>query len=883
MRQDLIKLIEAQEDVTNVIVLTHNIDFVFIQLIVLPALRRCGQPTLTIFSDAQCATETFAYQSPVLTGLGIRYRVVPVAMEYGFRFHPKSLLLSSPAKATLLVGSGNLTFGGWRENAEIWIRFDSDKDSTAPFAAFRAYLSDILTRVPLTGPIQDEVEETFDGHTRPWAREMDPPSGLLGKVGRGPTLLEQMKMFFPANVVKNLVVCSPYFDKDGEALDKILGQFGPVHAEILVQKKYPGLPKTAMVRLPKNVKAVPISFTRVAENDLERESFVHAKFYAISDLDRTTVFAGSANCSRAALTVAGKNGNAELLAVQTLNPDEFQNNYLDEISKLEGALQLPDPEEEEDLQESRASIRILGAHYDNGLLQIAYECWTQVEITRCLADGIDVPFSIEAIGLGSVEIHNPPKIFHLEGRKGHDLVISKPFWVDVERELRSTSRGRSLAGVVRGRVQAGLWGIGAWKEVLDVFCKHLQYLPPRGSGWGQVKGDRRAKILAEFTAKDVFSTTYGLPSLGSAVRGGLVDDRVHSLQQMLLRWFGIHSQDEPEPEGNGEPTVADDDDDDVVDLPEQLPHLKTLPPNPKPVTDSDRKRAKKSMDQMTQAMTNEDFLAHRPPELLAADLKIAAVLLRTGLKEGWIDGPNFFEATRLVWSSLFFSSDGNIGEGWLERRQRESEDPDGFILRMASPELSAAIAAWAMAVPLGRVFPEHAAHALAQVLAIARLPWLWRGGETERIGEELGRILLNTEETLSKTKLKGIEKTWLRLIRRGEALRVLEETLSGHLPAVLRDQILQDHVSCGELLWQGRSGYCVALEDCHRSQINKIQVLKLQGMKKESAFQSEYLIPLRSLLDTNVLPDTDRLGPEARRAILELIEEIARPFSSKRS
>jgi hypothetical protein len=689
-----------------------------------------------------------------------------------------------------------------------------------------------------------------------------------------------MAMLFGDNAAKSLAVCSPYFDQDAEALEKLLGQFQPEQTEILVQKKYPGLPKTAASGLPDNVKAVPISFTRVTANGLERESFVHAKFYGISALDRTTVFAGSANCSRAALTVPGKSGNAELLAIQILSPDEFRSDYLAEISKLEGTLDLPDPEEEDDQRESQKSIRILAARYDNGLLQIAYECRPKVEITRCLVDGIKVPFSIETKGLGSVEVSNPPRIFHLEGMQGSDLVMSKPFWVDVERELRLTSRGRSLAGAVRGSVQAGRWGIGAWKEVLDVFCKHLQYLPPRSSWFGQIKGDRRAKSLAEFTAKDVFSTTYGLPSLGSAIRGGLVDDRVHSLQEMLLRWFGTHSQDEPEPEGNGEPTDTDDDDDDVVDRPEQLPLPKTLPQNPKPVTDSDRKRAKKSMDQMTQAMTNEDFLAHRPPELLAADLKIAAVLLRTGLNEGWIDGPDFFEATRLVWASLFFSSDGNLGEGWLERRQRESEDSDGFILRMASPELSAAIVAWAMAVPSGRVIPEHAAHALAQVLAVARLPWLWRGGETERIGEELGRILLNTEETLSKTRLKGIEKTWLRLIRRGEALRALEETLRDQVPSVLRDQILQDHVSCGELLWQGTSGYCVALADCHRSQSKNVQVLKLQGMKKEATFRSEYLIPLKSLLDTRVLPDTNRLGPKARRAILYLIKELAQPFSS---
>ena len=243
MRQDLLELIQSQEDVTNAIILTHNIDFVFIQLVVLPALRRCGRPTFTVFADSQCATETFGYQAPVLVGLGTRYRVVPVTMEPGFRFHPKALFLSSPERATLLVGSGNLTFGGWRENAEIWIRFDSAKDSTAPFAAFRAYLTDLLSRLPMVAPIRDEVEEAFDGLTHPWAREMLPPSGLLGKIGAGPTLLEQMERFFEGEEIEKLVVCTPYYDKDAEALFKMLDQFNSEKTEVLVQKKYPGLPK----------------------------------------------------------------------------------------------------------------------------------------------------------------------------------------------------------------------------------------------------------------------------------------------------------------------------------------------------------------------------------------------------------------------------------------------------------------------------------------------------------------------------------------------------------------------------------------------------------------------------------------------------------------
>jgi len=95
---------------------------------------------------------------------------------------------------------------------------------------------------------------------------------------------------------------------------------------------------------------------------------------------------------------------------------------------------------------------------------------------------------------------------------------------------------------------------------------------------------------------------------------------------MLLRWFGIHPVDEPEPEDSNRASDTDAVDEDVVDQPERLPTLKVLPPKLKPPTDVDRKWAKKSMDQMTQAMTSEEFMAHRPPELLAADLKIAAVL-----------------------------------------------------------------------------------------------------------------------------------------------------------------------------------------------------------------------------------------------------------------
>lgn len=878
MRKDLIKLIEAQGDVTNAIILTHNIDFVFLQLIVIPALGRCGRPTLTVFADAQCATDSFAYQSPVLSGLGTRYRVVPVAMDPGFRFHPKALLLSGPEKATLLVGSGNLTFGGWKENAEVWVHFDSDEDTTAPFSAFHKYLLDVLSKVPLSGPVEDEIAEAFDVQSRAWARNMDPPSGLLGKVGGGPEMLEQMAGAFGEISGASLILCSPYFDSNGEALAKLLSRFRPAHAEILVQKKHPGLSARVAAALPHNVKVSPVSFIRKEANGVERESFMHSKFYAISGSGRTVVFTGSANCSQAALTILGKNGNAELLALQAMSQDQFEEYYLIEIRKLAGEFKLPEAEEEDDRTGVPEAIRILAARLDNGFLKVAYKCYQGAKVTRCLVDGIEIPLVVEKEGLGSAEISISPSTVILEGLQEGGVVRSNLAWIDVEHELRSTARGRSLAGIVRESVQAARWGIGAWKEVLDVFCKHLQYLPPRSAHWGHSKHDPRVSRLAEFTAQDVFSSSYGLPNLGSAARVGFIDDRVHSLQQILLRWFGV-PQDESETDSDNVPPSNGDEDENDVDRPEHFPsrtkpHLKPLL-----VSDNDRKRAKKSLDQITKAMTSEEFLLHRPPELLAADLKITAVLLRTGLKEKWIDDADFFEATRLIWSSLFFSSSGNPSQGWIERRQQESGDPAAFAFRMASPELCAALAAWSMAAKSSGRTPEHVSHALAQVLAIARLPWLWRGAELSRIGQELEHITVNTEEDFSAIKPKRLEEEWLRLIRRGEAFRALEEALGGHSPSELRGRISQDSISCGELLWQGTSGYCVALADCRKSQHENVQVIPLQGIKRERSFKSDFLIPIRSLLDEGVLNESSRLGAEQREVIRELIAELASLFS----
>ena len=101
------------------------------------------------------------YRRRLLSTLGRRYRVVQMPTKAGFRFHPKACFLSGRKGAQLLIGSGNLTFGGWRENAEIWTCFDSDK-GTAEISAFRDYVVELARGLALNRAIVREIEEAFD-------------------------------------------------------------------------------------------------------------------------------------------------------------------------------------------------------------------------------------------------------------------------------------------------------------------------------------------------------------------------------------------------------------------------------------------------------------------------------------------------------------------------------------------------------------------------------------------------------------------------------------------------------------------------------------------------------------------------------------------------
>jgi hypothetical protein len=880
MRLDLLKIIKSSNDITHAFILTHNIDFLFVQAVVVPALRKCGSPALTIFADSQCAEESYQSQYRFLSDLGIRYRVVPITMQQGFRFHPKAVFLSGPKQGTLLVGSGNLTFGGWRENGEIWTRHDAVDEGLKSLWNFRNYLRDVVDLAhDSAGALRLEVEEAFDPESRTWAASLEAGVVLLGRAGKGRSMLSQMASANGDRSAEHLYVCAPFFDQDAEALKSSISMFAAKRTSVLVQSGYTNLLSEAAERLEKSVSLRSVKYEHPGENIGERRiARLHAKFIAIESGDDVLVFSGSANCSRAALTIPGAAGNAELVSLTIMPAQVFRNDFLSELVFDESApILLPAPEEVTD-EHAGASIRILSAHSSSGRIDVRFTASDGLVISGAVVDGLaTTTVEVERGSLRiATELAQPRTIFLVADFNGEEM-RSPRHWIDDEAALRVSARGRSFAESISGFVRQDFWGVGAWTNVLAELYKHLEYMPkasPRIASQGG--SGRDPKVANTFTWDDVFSSGYGLStdSASFVIPFGL-DDRVGGLRSMLLRWFGVGGE---EPEIQATPAkgteVIDDsiDDNQETDRPVALTRRAAI--SPLISTPKERNKALKLVEQVTNRMAAGEFLSERPPGLLGRDLKVVALLLRAGLSDGWLTPDEFFDSTLKIWLPLFFNAQSTESTGWLEQRYLTDPAPEEFASLISSVELSAALACWALSVEEKIHSPAHARFMLASVLGVARLPWLWQTGGNKQIARQVSDALACMRGA-EQVPWSHVESRWLKLIRRGYALNRLQLAIGNRTVIQLSAAIEQGAVSAGELLWQGALGFCIANTDCIRGGKNKCEVLLLQHGNSKKNFSSSLLVPLTGLLTEGLIGE-DSLPLNARQEISSLLLDLRR-------
>jgi hypothetical protein len=873
MRASILREIETLKGVTHAFVLTHNIDFLFVQGLVLRALRAAGEPALTVFADAGCAAESFEAQAPLAVGLGQRYRLVPVALASRGRFHPKAVLLASPEEATLFVGSGNLSFGGWCDNGEVWTRFRTADGEGSAIAAFKSYVDELVTRLPLGEVLAGELEAAFDSTSRAWANPLPEPGHLVGRLGDGPSLLTRLGVRLRG---QHLTVCSPYFDPEGEALRLLISSSGVTQATVLTQESSTNLLPGALASWPAMVRTLPADYFHVNEKGERRRARLHAKWIlAARDDGRGVAVVGSANCSRAALTATGPHGNAELVVVVEGVAEELATQLRAEIEVYHRPIELPvapHDREEDDVLRSAEPV-VLAARLDMGTLRVAVGAAEAFVSQKIEADGIVLSTerapSGELVGYPDGE----PRRVRVLGQLNGEPWCTPECWVDVEELLRRTAGRRRFLDLVRQTQHAGLWNIVVWADLVDAAFEEIASPSTRGGSGSRAKAEDGAP--RSWREDDVFLPSFSLSGTNHGGHSSNDTDVVSSTLALLLNWSrGEEGVDQLDPDDEDE-AYGVQGDDVIVEAgegeeAEAAPSTGLAPRSADASPEKTLKRQARALSvlqKMLDTLAAPEFIGTRSAADIRRAIIMLALLLRAGRHHGWLRGSDFFGVTQRAWRAVFFSGRTSETQGELAARLECEEDPDAFRDALATPRLAAALAAWALAAHREGAGRELSRFDLTCAVSAAHHPWMWRGAALEEISRELLRLIRHTREEGEEALL---DVWWPKIQRRGAAIRALEDSLTGTSPKDLRGRLGSWTVLPGALLWQGAAGWCVCETQASSSRPDeKVAVLKLQGDESRRDFKAGFIIPLRTLVDAM----SDQLPQRVRTEIDALISE----------
>ncbi|HVT46651.1 MAG TPA: hypothetical protein VHD57_02600 [Vicinamibacterales bacterium] len=856
----MLKIVAEHDATTQIVILTHNIEFLFIESLLLTAARKGGNPSLTVFADAQCATGSYARERQQLTQLGRRYRVAPVQMQPGFRFHPKALFLSGPESATLIVGSGNLTFGGWQDNAEVWCQFSTD-EGLREFTEFRDYLNRVLERVPLREAIAAEVGDAFSESKHKWASGLGESAGLIGRCGVGPQLQAALHDQLSGREVDDVTIVSPYFDASGEVANVFASASAPKRVRLFVPQQRSNLTREAVESLPAAIEVVSTQ-GRLRDGSAS-PPFVHAKVFAFRSGGDVLTFIGSANCSRAALTCEGALGNAELMAVRSLTEAQFESEVLGEIEVVPGTPTLFTPGEQERTERPPA-VRITAARLDQGLLRVGFVAPGDAIVEAALVD--DIESRPVRTAPGACECHAPvtSRSVYLIGTVAGMPFQTASFWIDDEASLAITATRRSLDRMLRKRATRQEWDLGDWQEVVKVFCADLEYVQGKRLD-RPVSREAPSNGARRFTREQAFPPRTPWPSTTRARTAGTPDDPGTSLERLLMNWFLRAEGSDLTDEALRDRETVEDDDTDTVDAPTSpLTAGDRQPPKQQPITRDGRRKAQRLLGQIVAAMTSADYLETRHPADLAKDLRLAALVIRMGRSKGWLTSEDVIAASCRIWVPLFVSDGGGaIGA-------RRTEDRSATEQFLESPSLAAALFAWSLELPEPPSTPTAAQGWVVLALAVARHPWLWSLQDVQAVERHLCDLLRATSVDFSD---REISARWSIFTRLGEALFELEACLDRRsLPQWTAQNEWKD-VAAGDLVWQGGLGYCVTLTPATRAGSQNVQCLPVETISATAKrLAAKLLNPVRDLLTVPEVASS--LTSDQSAAIVELLLSV---------
>lgn len=271
---------------------TYALSLGFFEGSVLPSLQRAGSRSTTLLSDVEgvvgALSETGARH------VGRAYAVEPVNVDAGV-FHPKLCSLLGENGPHLILGSGNLTFGGWGCNLEV-----IDHLIPAAHAAAFADVATFLAELPYASRVRIAADNAFNEHVEVLrdaaGGAVEGPVRVLNNLDRA--ILPQLVEFAVAlGGAERLTVISPYFG-GASAVEQLAGELGLDSFEVHVANRVAVNGEHFPFARSSNAERVVVE--AMVSNGTSEDP-LHAKLIEILCRGGRLLLSGSVNASQRAL------------------------------------------------------------------------------------------------------------------------------------------------------------------------------------------------------------------------------------------------------------------------------------------------------------------------------------------------------------------------------------------------------------------------------------------------------------------------------------------------------------------------------------------------------------------------------------------------------
>lgn len=282
---------------------TFALSLGFFEAAPLRALRRVGANDIRILADVSGVAASLGEGGA--REVGRTYSLDPVAVPAGC-FHPKFVLLDGEDGPRLIIGSGNLTFGGWGRNLEL-CEVLSPTLAPAAFADMADFLETLATTPRLDFPGY-EVAASWAAALRRLPAPLNNEIRILHSVER-PIADQLVEMAAAAGGATGLLVASPYFggaDAVRSLAEKL--EVGRTWVHVSTALALSG----RHYDFDADPAAEPVVVAELDEEPLQRP--MHAKLIEIECREAVLSVSGSVNASGPALS---RVANVELAVVRS--------------------------------------------------------------------------------------------------------------------------------------------------------------------------------------------------------------------------------------------------------------------------------------------------------------------------------------------------------------------------------------------------------------------------------------------------------------------------------------------------------------------------------------------------------------------------------------